>query len=284
MEFTQWQIDKLRRGINAYRVLISRNGVLSSWGAVLQHVLQSDKTKHDPPLEGEEEGPFKQEALRRFANGSQNALEQDKLEDIWLFLIQKRLIGRDELEDLDDAGLMAEAFYAHRHYATSSPVAVLKQVAVIASYSGSRRLHKGYQHVELHFSRQKLEGLFLVEELTLWDTSATVTSSNEGKDARWRNGKRRKGYAFFVSESAVLHVHMRGAAIDDRIHYVRIGPEEGTALLLARTGDVDSDAASDGDRDALLQNYSVLRFNPPGPLKLRLKKGRPPPLVVQAKP
>lgn len=95
MSYTDGQIDRLRLRLCAYRAQKGANGRMRPWKAVLDDILLSDVTEHHYPEDGEFPD-FKEEALRRFAAGK-SIPSQDKLEDIYAFLVDQNFLSNEEL-------------------------------------------------------------------------------------------------------------------------------------------------------------------------------------------
>ncbi len=96
MEFSNWQIDRLRSGLNSYRILHSWNGIPPSWRAVSEAVMKCPKTSSVFPTDGSL-GEVRGEALRRFVAGIAKS-EQFLLDDIASFLIHEGELEPEELE------------------------------------------------------------------------------------------------------------------------------------------------------------------------------------------
>ncbi len=95
MAYTDGQIDRLRARLCAYRAQKGENGRMRPWKAVINDILMSEATQHEYPKDGELP-EFKEEALRRFAAGT-SVPSQDKLEDIYAFLVDKSFLFEEEL-------------------------------------------------------------------------------------------------------------------------------------------------------------------------------------------
>ena len=245
MDFNHWQLDRLRRGLNAYRLTKKTGRAPLSWRTVLDHILSSEKTLHDPPLTEEDEGPFKQEALRRFANG-QETLQQDKLEDVWLFLIEKGMLGRDELEQTDD---FKEALALHVVLASSSPQGKNVMSSLMTAYSVVNIGSHETEHIELRFHPQTTENLVAVEERV---RTVSTHRSFPSKDGGRLAAITRRGYAFTSSKNGTLHIFLRGGSPDDHIHYVsvtapRVAGSEPLLQPLLRSGPPQRMFYSPGD-------------------------------------
>ena len=97
MAFSEGQIDRLRARLCAYRAQAGVNGRMRPWKAVLDDILLSDATAHHYPEDGSLPD-FKEEALRRFASGV-SVLSEDKLQDIYDFLLDQKYLTEDQLAD-----------------------------------------------------------------------------------------------------------------------------------------------------------------------------------------
>lgn len=216
MKFTAWQIDKLVRGLHAYRVLKAANGRLLPWKAVHRDLLMAEKTAHSFPEDGGLP-EFKEEALRRFAKG-ESTLQPDKLEDVWLFLIEAGVVGRNELEA--DAGVNEEALAVHAYLASTSKRGAERLARLVG---GFRTLNAGTyetERVELSFIPQPTDNLVGVEERVRAE-SATPTRY-ERKDGGTTSASIRRGFAFTSSPEGTLHIFLRGGSRDDHVHYVSV--------------------------------------------------------------
>jgi hypothetical protein len=215
MKFTRWQIEKIRRSLNAYRVQKRVGRAPLSWRVVLDLILLAKSTKHVHSEYGHEEGPFKQEALRRFANGLE-VLQPDKLEDVRRFLLEEGMLRPGELEDVGDLTL------SH----------------LLTKYSAVNVGSFEEEHVELRFLPETTSNLVAVEEhVRLVQTHGDISGRDRGR----LGTTIRRGYAFTSSPSATLHVFVRGGDLDDHVHYVGVanpmGSREQFVLpLLLRSG------------------------------------------------
>ncbi|WP_218669479.1 ankyrin repeat domain-containing protein [Hydrogenophaga sp. H7] len=229
MNFTAWQIDRLRRGLNAYRLMKATGSAPLPWKTVLDHILRSEHTRHKVPKDGAKEGAFRQEALRRFGTG-QETLQPDKLEDVRKFLVAKRVLRPDELDQIDDfrEAITLQSVLGSR---TLQGDLILSNLE-----SGYRTVNVGSfeeEHIELRFLAEPADNLVPVEErvrhvLTHYD--------RQTKDREKLGITTRRGYAFMSSPAATLHIFVRGGDLDDHVHYVSVGDALGTqpGLFLPR--------------------------------------------------
>lgn len=253
MNFTTWQIERIRRGLNAYRLMRRSGNALLPWKTVLDHILRSEKTKHVHPEDGAEEGAFKQEALRRFANG-QETLQPDKLEDVWLFLIEKGVLRSNEVEELGD---FKEALALHGVLASRSLEGDLILSNLMTGYSAVNVGSFEEEHIELHFLSESAANLVAVEERTRY----VLTHGNTpGKDHAKLGATTRRGYAFTSSPHATLHIFVRGGDLDDHVHYVSVADSLGNGRLHMLPHLLRSRPPSRISRSAALKSAEALKL------------------------
>lgn len=220
MKFTPWQIEKVRRSLNAYRVQKRVGSAPLSWRIVLDLILLAQSTKHVHSKDGREEGPFKQEALRRFGKG-EDVLQPDKLEDVRRFLLEEGMLLPGELEGI---GEFKEALALHGVLASYSVVGDLMLQKLLTKYSAVNVGSFEEEHVELRFLSETTRNLVSVEEHVRYVPTHGDVSAKD----RARVGETmRRGYAFTSSRSATLHIFVRGGDLDDHVHYVSVADPTG---------------------------------------------------------
>lgn len=302
MNFTTWQIDRIRRGLNAYRLERRSSTGRLPWKTVLDHILLSEKTRHVHPEDGAEEGTFRQEALRRFAKG-QETLQPDKLEDVWLFLIEKGVLRSNEVEAISD---FKEALALHGVLASRSLEGDLILSNLWTGYSAVNVGSFEEEHIELRFIEESTANLVAVEErirhvLTHGDIS--------GRDHAKLGSTTRRGYAFTSSPHGTLHIFLRGGDFDDLVHYVgvsdslgrseqfalphllRSGPpsrvtrraarESAEALKLAGLSAYLPEPVPDAHVERVMGAFNILNFSPSRDA-ISLSTPRPSPAVAEA--
>jgi hypothetical protein len=241
MEFTERQLGRLRRALNDYRVIKGREGRLMPWKAVLNRLLMSGVTAHQYDADGNEP-EFKEEALRRFATGM-STLQRDKLEDLWKFLVDQRMIAANELDGEGDD--LRDFLGLHAFLANTSPDAI----GYLAEISGKRRAAR-------HYLREDVA----VELTIILDASKTFARVEEILNIRMRpqgkkgeaffareHGERqravRTGYAFMSASEGHLHIFLRSGNLDDRVTYLQIVPMvpagSQSPLQMIRTGNFE---------------------------------------------
>jgi len=225
MNFTTWQIDKLARGLNTYRALKTVNGKSPPWKTVLDHLLLSPATAHGY-LESGEPPNFKEEALRRFAEGG-STLQPDKLEDVRRFLVAQRLLREDEFtEEADDLRhiLSASSFLAARSPESLRSLELLSGPFIARLNDGQTA-----KEITLRFSRAPTD----------WFVRVTEEVAPPGGAARSAKGEVRRGYGFVCTPLNLLHIFLAGSAMKIEVTYVQLaddykGPPK---LTLARVGE-----------------------------------------------
>jgi hypothetical protein len=261
MKFTTWQIDKLIRGLHAYRVMKAANNRLLPWKTVLDHLLLSPETEYQYPEDGSEP-EFKEEALRRFAAGT-STLEAAKLADVASFLIAKRVLTQGELSE--DAGFMTEGLILHARFAADPVSALLRFSNLTTTYRATRNNGGRVEDFELRFTPHSKMTLMHAEERLRVTASGSTPTTYETKDRNIDGVVVRKGCALITSEYPTLHVFLRSGSQHDLIHYVCVGTDaiQGqSSLLLVRSGAVTPEEPEGVEGDDVLARYNIVRFSP----------------------
>lgn len=261
MDLTAWQIDKLIRGLHAYRLIRAANGKLLPWKTVHRDLLMSHKTAHKFPEYGRAP-EFKEEALRRFALG-QSTLQAEKLEDVRLFLMEKGVVKQEELSE--EAGFMTEGLALHTHFASDRERSAQRFSALSSSYRATRSSEGRVEDFELRFLPEPVDTLVRAEERLRVTAPGSTPTKYEGKDQNIAGVIIRKGCALITSEYPTLHVFLRGGSRQDLIHYVRVGTDgmqKLDALLLVRSGTATPEVLGHAEGDDMLARYNIVRFSP----------------------
>jgi hypothetical protein len=262
MNFTLWQIDKLRRGLHAYRVLKAANGHLRPWKAVIDDLLLSPATQSVYPKDGQKP-EFREEALRRFAEGG-NLLLPDKLADVGRFLVAARVVTPEELEE--GADVATDNLLLHRFFAHGAAEQVSSRLAQLSTdYRATQRADGRTHEFVLRLAPQPLDGFVLAEERVRVAAAEAAVSRYDKKDGNVQGASVRKGCALITSQYPTLHIFVRGSSTDDFIHYVRVGTDgmqKLDQLLLVRSGVAAPEIEGHVEGDDLLARYNIVRFKP----------------------
>ena len=262
MQFNDWQIDKLRRGLHAYRALKAKNNRLPAWKDVLDAILLSPVTAHEYAYSGDEP-EFKEEALRRFAAGS-SVLQSDKLSDVRRFLVGAGVFTNEEFaEDHDKIG-EAAAIHARLANVSQSSVACLRSLEQV--YRAESRHDP--EKIELRFFLDVSGTLLRVEEQcrSVWPDGGFYAELVR-KDNYVVSSFIRKGYGFSMTPHNALNIFVRGEDKTDTIHYVRVGPRtnresDDDGLYFVRCGGSSSFFFADDPVDSVLRDFGIVRFVP----------------------
>lgn len=263
MNFNNWQIDKLRRGLQSYRLLKGTNGKLVPWCDVVDAILFSDATRMQHPASGEQaDMPLKEEALRRFANG-QSTLEPGKLADVMRFLISVRVLTEEEMRD--GGQLIADAVAVRTVLANTTPAGV-RRLTLFAPHYRSRGTGRGAAHeeIELRVVDRADDGLIYVEE-----QRRHIPAGDRHLQPKDRVSASfvRKGFAIAMTERAALNIFLHGPTREDLVHYVEISsralkmPERDNAVFLCIGPEVNTQNVVLGDPlSEAMQSLKAIHF------------------------
>jgi hypothetical protein len=252
MEFNEWQVDTLRRGLHSYRVLCSDSGGALSWEEVVHRLLLSKHTTLRHSFGGrKKDNPMRAEAMRRFALGLSTFLPY-KLADVQRFLIGAGILSKDDL--MEDEANAREAMTVHALLANPAEAGERRLKSLSDAYTvvvpGAG---DGYLY-DLLITSRVLESLVLVEERCRLLANA---ESKTAKENAIEGVYVRRGYAFPATGQSVLTVILRGYKRSDAVHYTQVAPvippvEPGRPLELVRAGIDPKGAASNLPAAAVL--------------------------------
>ncbi|BBJ23059.1 hypothetical protein [Candidatus Nitrotoga sp. AM1P] len=261
MNFTDWQIDRIRRALNNYRAAESRNGQTLPWKTVTNRILLCPAIRHSP-LKGDDDQEFKEEALRRFANG-QSFLQLRKLDDLKTFLIHAGILMEDELSD--DADNLKEALAVHGYLASDTEDAKQFLSGMADSYLVARVTDEISETIKLNILPERWGTMFRVEERLQENVEHAIFTYAKEKDGFIQSTEIRRGYGFVATRLNVLHIFLRGAAASDRIHYIELFPRGVRCtreIFLLRAGGRPPGYMDINDAEAAIYNCNTYRFYP----------------------
>ncbi len=273
MDFKRWQIEKIRSRLNAYRQHAGVNGHAKPWKSLLWDILAHDDTVNELNEDGSPPH-FKQEALRRFGNGVSD-LEYAKLNDIYTFLVAKKYLSTNELDENPynvEKALMLHGYLAFQSNDTSILVTWLSR-----RYVARKRENGSSERLSLTLDSD-LYGKFLRAETTLERYRDTKTAPGlfDAKDKGKQLNTKKKGFAFICTKQKLLHIFVHGLMPDDLTTYIQFVPfsnlddfekafildiDEVEKLFLIRVGE-DRFSADDGkeEHDREIQKPVVIEF------------------------
>ena len=211
MNHTFWQIDKLRKGLNQYRLLSAVNGKLPSWAEVANDIMACMEIHVDEKIN------LASEVLRRFAAG-QSVAEGNVLNALREFLIFEKVLDpadfKNETEDLGEMAFAVDYFANHTFAARRSILELKPSYKTSIEWTAREGLD-----VELHITPHESLPVFFIEEQTVVaerDKSDLATAKDKFRIKK----PVRKGYGFISTSQNLLHVHLKGPVKGDRDSYV----------------------------------------------------------------
>ncbi|NVN63931.1 hypothetical protein FGL97_12005 [Pseudomonas putida] len=222
IEFTEWQIEKVRVALNNYRIANARNGRLPSWTQVRDDIVCSD-INIDKYSEDDAELAFKPEALRRFA-ARITVLGVDRLKDVARFLIHSKIISAKQLDE--EKSSLHQMLAAHQYLAIKTDIArdFIKYIG--GAYTASvNSLDDMHETMTLNFTPDPSGEFVRVEEI--YEFSAADLSDKKTRQEResYTNLRIvRTGYGLIATDNIILHIFLSGAErFISRATYVQVG-------------------------------------------------------------
>lgn len=262
MKLTPIQIDKLRRGLRAYRVLNTVNGRRPPWKSVLRQIEGLRIAPREHPARTQV-SPFLAEALRRFAKGVSVPSDVSRLVDIKRLLVAAGILTEGEFSD--QPNVSTEAVSVHAHLANSSDAAMYRLTQLAADYR-ARTHARPEEHVELRIHREPQLSWFEVEEVTLRtdNTGRMIRGTLRGGTSPLRHFVRR-GYGFVSTQERKLCIYLKGSSDADRVHYVEVLPRndrnQGDVFMIGVGTCLDVVTPSDPLTE-MVESCNILRFAP----------------------
>ncbi|MCE6978595.1 hypothetical protein EI534_14635 [Pseudomonas frederiksbergensis] len=249
IEFSDWQIEKLRSALRRYRTISKHNGRMPSWCQVCGLITSSisNQEKYD---EDDSELAFKPEALRRFAEGISKALSKDRMQDVARFLLDENLISpevfQEERQDLA-AFLAMHEYFANDYEGVPDLVSPFSGVFTYRAAGVSDA--DGGKTISLHLTPDASGKFVRVEEIVQLELNPArripvMRSSRRHQFKANEFVKKicRKGFGFPVTRLKILHIFLDGVTPGDRMTYTQAGELHGEyatdGFFLMRNGEV----------------------------------------------
>lgn len=229
IEFSDWQIEKMRSALRRYRTISKHGGRMPSWSQVRDEITSSESNLEKYSAD-DAELAFKVEALRRFAENLSTALSKDRMQDLARFLFDEKLLTPesfyDEREDL--AAFLAMHEYFANDYEDAQDV--------VSAFSGTFTYKAPYirgvpgaHTITLHLIPDDSGKYVHVEEII--ESVHAVSSSKvnmpdnrrRAKESDFISRSRRKGFGFPITRLNVLHIFLEGVTPSDRMTYIQAG-------------------------------------------------------------
>lgn len=247
IEFSDWQIEKMRSALRRYRTISKHGGRMPSWSQVRDEITSSESNLEKYSAD-DAELAFKVEALRRFAENLSTALSKDRMQDLARFLLDEKLLAPesfyDEREDLASFLAMHE-YFANDYAGTQNLVSAFSGTFLYKVPGASNA--RGPNTICLHLTPDASGRFVRVEEVIESTKSVSNTQMNvlfphrRIKDAEFIKKNCRKGFGFPITRLNILHVFLDGVTPGDRMTYIQAGElHDGTTaegFFLMRNGE-----------------------------------------------
>ncbi len=248
IEFSDWQIEKLRSALSRYRTISKHNGRMPSWCQVRDLITSSisNQEKYD---EDDSELAFDDEALRRFGERKTKSMSKDRMQDIARFLFDEDLLSPEVFqEDRQDlaAFLAMYEYFANDYEGEPDLVSTFSGVFTYrgAGVSGET----GGKTISLYLTPDASGKYVHVEEIVKWGPKPgekialnRFSRSQHIKDNEFIRKTCRKGFGFPVTRLNILHIFLDGVTPGDRMTYTQAGELHGECategFFLMRNGE-----------------------------------------------
>ena len=224
MNFTAAQLDLLRDGLSAYRVLNAVNNDRPPWKTVTARIEKFRVQSLDQTRTAV--SPLAEEALRRFAEGLSVLKDANRLVDIQRFLIAAGVVSASDFSGLHDVAV--EAMGVHAKLANTSAAAQARIGELAPLYRGRSNNAAREEQIELRLFQRPPLTWFHVEELTLTrsDEGRIIGTKDTGsgilqKTIATKHAVRR-GYGFLSTRERKICIYLRGGSELDRVQYVEV--------------------------------------------------------------
>ena len=223
MNFTDWQIDRIRSRLISYRYKKGKNGRGRPWKAIVHDILMCPDTAHVYPEDGSHP-ELKEEVLRRFGNGTETP-QAHKLEDLRIFLIKERFLKEKELDDAPYD--IEEALTLHGYLASHSEEA-RTYLEKLPTHFEAKRVGDGMNETfHLQFKRDPSGDYLLVQTIYEREVEQTFEHARlERKDDYKSCRQQRRGFGFVCTNQNLLYLFTHGPVKQDNLNYMQIALNE----------------------------------------------------------
>lgn len=243
IEFSDWQIEKLRSALSRYRTISKHNGRMPSWCQVRDLITSSisNQEKYD---EDDSELAFDDEALRRFGERKTKSMSKDRMKDIARFLFDENLLSpevfQEERQDLA-AFLAMHEYFANDYDGEPDLVSAFSGVFTYRTAGVSDA--EGGKTISLHLTPDASGKYVRVEEIVEWvPLFERGRVKHRSKANEFIKKTCRKGFGFPVTRLNILHIFLDGVTPGDRMTYTQAGELHGEyatdGFFLMRNGQV----------------------------------------------
>jgi hypothetical protein len=224
IEFSDWQIEKLRSALSRYRTISKHNGRMPSWCQVRDLIISSisNQQKYD---EDDSELAFDDEALRRFGERKNKSMVKDRMQDVARFLIDENLLSpevfQEERQDLA-AFLAMYEYFANDYEGEPDLVSAFSGVFTYRGAGDSGET--GDKTISLYLTPDASGKYVRVEEIVEWvPIFERGRVKHRSKANEFIKKTCRKGFGFPVTRLNILHIFLDGVTPGDRMTYTQAG-------------------------------------------------------------
>jgi len=218
-KYTDWQKEKIRKGIFAFKLGATLGISLSDYGvAEAIEVFQfGEKNIKRSLTKGQKRDHFffiREEALRRFLAGAPTSLEN--LPIFKKFLMDEGILSKNEFKEADDTKDFIKIF-AYLGNTGEEIEASMKKWK--PCYQASKQTTEIQETVTLRLIRDDSKLFFRILERYELDTQFLDSSRKESSLI-----ENRRGYACYSTHRNALHIFLRGEESVDRLICIQIVP------------------------------------------------------------
>ncbi|MFD2644122.1 hypothetical protein [Pseudomonas japonica] len=223
IEFSDWQIEKLRSALRRYRSLNKHGGRFPSWRQVRDDITSS-VSNEDKYKEDDAELAFKVEALRRFAENISNALSVERLRDVARFVLDEELLTAEDIrEDRQDlaAFLAMHEYFANDYEGVPNLVSAFSGVFTFKAPPNATITL--YLTPDTSGKYVRVEEVVRTEQVAERENAQRRYPHRRPRDSEFVRTTSRKGFGFPITRLNILHVFLDGATPGDRMTYIQAG-------------------------------------------------------------
>lgn len=218
--YTEWQIEKIRKGLFAYKLESIRDGgppTDLALATAVEASLPGEGNANKRVAEGKKDQYFKikQEALRRFLAG--RPTDPENLPILKNFVIEEGLIEKEEFDEADDT---REFLKVHGYIANKNKEIIEKFKWFKGCYEAKRDIGGIIERLTFRFILDP-SGLYF----RVLERYEDLTEDFNSRGKRPSICEFRRGYAFASTDSNTLHILLRNEDGNNRITLLQVFPE-----------------------------------------------------------
>lgn len=223
MVFLDWQLDRLRRGVNRYRGLRGDGGQGLPWKTIAHRINRSPAAKAIGS-KGFDEAELEGEALRRFVEKA-GRLQPPKPSRVAAFLIEEHLLTKADLDPKAGSFQRMVPIVDVLTLATRSGDLPIHDAA---RFEGVQSVDGAERQVSLYLKADPSRTFYIVEEQTLAPVDVEELGAKPGDYSvnGGKMGRLRLGIGILSTSRSLLHIFLCGHDGADRATYLEVAPTE----------------------------------------------------------